>query len=150
MSSYNSNSSWLSASTNTLTPVPSARANTALEAFPRGEHASLKTAVKTKTALRIIFHYLKVDMKTVPAHEKEATEIQRVNGAEHWVVSAGMLRELTTEFNAMVRACLRFSTHTQRRHRITTEETLALAGMLRAGSCPRSPRRRTVRPRSIR
>ena len=52
-----------------------------------------------------------------------------LDGAGHWVVSAGMLRELTTEFNAMVRACLRFSTHTQRRHRITTEETLALAGM---------------------
>ena len=50
-----------------------------MEAFPRGEHASLKTAVKTKTALRIIFHYLKVDMKTVPAHEKEATEAQRVS-----------------------------------------------------------------------
>ena len=79
MSSHNSNSSWLTASTNTLAPVPSARANTALEAFPRGEHASLKTAVKTKTVLRIIFHYLKVDMKTVPAHEKEATEIQRIN-----------------------------------------------------------------------
>ena len=29
----------------------------------------------------------------------------------------------------MIRACLRFSTHTQRRHRITTETTLQLAGM---------------------
>ena len=81
--SYNSNSSWLAAGTNTLTPVPSARANTALEAFPKGEHASLKTALKTKTTLRIIFHYLKVDMKTVPTHEKEATEIQRINARSY-------------------------------------------------------------------
>jgi hypothetical protein len=52
-----------------------------------------------------------------------------LDGAEHWVVSAGMLRELTTEFNRMIRACLRFSTHTQRRHKITTAATLALTGM---------------------
>ena len=52
-----------------------------------------------------------------------------LDGAEHWVVSAGLLRELKTEFNRMIRACLRFSTHTQRRHRITTATTLQLAGM---------------------
>jgi len=52
-----------------------------------------------------------------------------LDGAESWIASAGMLSELTTTYNAMIRSCMRMNTHTQWAHRITTESLLHKIGM---------------------
>jgi hypothetical protein len=52
-----------------------------------------------------------------------------LDGAEHWVVTADLMRELNSTFNSMVRRCLRRTTHTQRHHGITTDQNLAALGM---------------------
>jgi hypothetical protein len=52
-----------------------------------------------------------------------------LDGAEHWIVSSIMLAELTSAYNGMIRSCLRMTTHTQRKHSITTEDMLSKLGM---------------------
>jgi hypothetical protein len=52
-----------------------------------------------------------------------------LDGAEHWVISANMLRELLSAYHIMIRGCARLSTFTTRKYRITTEEVLNMMGM---------------------
>ena len=52
-----------------------------------------------------------------------------LDGAEHWIVSANMMRELLSAYHIMIRGCARMSTFTTRKYRITTEEVLKMMGM---------------------
>jgi hypothetical protein len=52
-----------------------------------------------------------------------------LDGAETWVVTANLERELTTTFNNMVRSSLRVNTHTTWKNHITTEELLEKMGL---------------------
>ena len=47
-----------------------------------------------------------------------------LDGAENWIISAKLKRELESAYNKMIRSCLRMTSHTQRIHRISTLEML--------------------------
>ena len=47
-----------------------------------------------------------------------------LDGAEQWVISAQVLREMKTAYHKMIRGCLRMTTHTTRKHRISTSTML--------------------------
>ena len=47
-----------------------------------------------------------------------------LDGAENWVISAKILLEIQTTYNKMIRGCMRITTHTTRKHRITTSDLL--------------------------
>ena len=49
-----------------------------------------------------------------------------LDGAETWVITSGMMIELTTAYNKMVRSSLRYTTNTQRKYAITSEKTYEL------------------------
>jgi hypothetical protein len=57
------------------------------------------------------------------------TPILLLDGAETWIVTANLERELTTTFNNMVRSSLRVTTHTTWKNHTTTEELLDKMGL---------------------
>ena len=84
-----------------------------------------------------MFGYLR---RNLMASKKVWTEVKRrifigmliptlLDGAETWIVTAALERELTTAFNDMVRSSLRLTTHTTWKHHITTEELLRKIGL---------------------
>jgi hypothetical protein len=52
-----------------------------------------------------------------------------LDGIEHCVISAAMFNEMTSAYHRIIRSCLRLSPHSQRKHRVTSEETLRRMGM---------------------
>ena len=47
-----------------------------------------------------------------------------LDGAENWVISSNMFLEIQSTFNKMIRGCMRLTTHTTRKYRITTADLL--------------------------
>jgi hypothetical protein len=52
-----------------------------------------------------------------------------LDGAETWIVTADLLREISTAYNRMVRGALRMTTYHTRKYRITTEQCCARLGL---------------------
>ena len=52
-----------------------------------------------------------------------------LDGAEHWVITANMMNELLSAYHKMIRGCMRVTTYTTRKHRITNEDLIRRLGM---------------------